>query len=667
MANPFLVLGGIAISVITAAVGVLAVPGWVASAQDAAAINDIANIRDAQEIALAETGTYAAAGDLIQAASNGFPVSAPLAADTATGYSGDMGVALSGGVSLVGIVGSSEGWCGVVQSASGRYFAGSHALTTAGDGEKVVPAVIDANCTPTQASAIAVMAGETYVPGGDPAPEPELGSDPGYQPYDAMFTLRCDVDTSVRLPTTGVTGTVTWSDGTTSTEETLTGGQPGYKTLTAGVEYTAIIDGTFTGFGTGQGLACFRSMDSWSDESGTTSAANAFKGMTNLTSVPANLPPTVTNLTSTFEGATSFNDADVAKWDVSNVTTLNWMFKGANAFQQDIEGWTFRALTHVFAQQVFADTTGYTGSLDGWTFENRGLVQLTNFFSKSPFGGSMDNWTFRNEGLVDFTLQIGDSVDGQGASVSGWSFSGPVPTVSFRELLSGANSLAADDWTFEHAGPMSYERLVTAATEAQFTARRWTFRNTDALGSSSVPLFDGSGYITADLSDWAFENNGNVLFKIRDQFNTKGSFNLSGWRFDNTGNVTSATGGIAGYAEGTVNADDWVFSTGGNVKVAGLFAGASSSDPSPAVVEARRWVFENGGTVNISQLFSYNPTFNSDITGWVFNSGGNITADWMLSGATGFDRDLSGWDVSKFTSHTGFAPDLRAEYQPAFS
>ena len=56
MANPFLVLGGIAIGVITAAFGVLSVPGWVASAQDAAAQNDLGNAVLAQNASVTRTG-----------------------------------------------------------------------------------------------------------------------------------------------------------------------------------------------------------------------------------------------------------------------------------------------------------------------------------------------------------------------------------------------------------------------------------------------------------------------------------------------------------------------------------------------------------------------------------------------------------------------------------
>lgn len=56
MANPFLVLGGIAVGIVTAAFGILQVPGWVSSAQDASAKNDIAQVSILQSASLSQTG-----------------------------------------------------------------------------------------------------------------------------------------------------------------------------------------------------------------------------------------------------------------------------------------------------------------------------------------------------------------------------------------------------------------------------------------------------------------------------------------------------------------------------------------------------------------------------------------------------------------------------------
>jgi len=39
-----------------------------------------------------------------------------------------------------------------------------------------------------------------------------------------------------------------------------------------------------------------------------------------------------------FYRATAFNQ-DISSWDVSKVTTMNYMFRNATSFNQDLSGW----------------------------------------------------------------------------------------------------------------------------------------------------------------------------------------------------------------------------------------------------------------------------------------------------------------------------------------
>jgi hypothetical protein len=47
-------LGGVITSAVTAAAGVVAVPGWVDAAYDAAAVNDLASVASAQGVSMSE-------------------------------------------------------------------------------------------------------------------------------------------------------------------------------------------------------------------------------------------------------------------------------------------------------------------------------------------------------------------------------------------------------------------------------------------------------------------------------------------------------------------------------------------------------------------------------------------------------------------------------------
>lgn len=154
MANPFLVLGGVAVGVITAGIGVLAVPGWIASAHDSAAMNDLGLIRSAESAAVLQLGAFTDDVEVLT--------------------SGELGVAYepSEGVSLTGLEATtSESWCGVVQSKTGRYFAASNkqaAITVAPGAEAAMTlAGCEAGTVSTiiQAAAARTPAIDAGVPG----------------------------------------------------------------------------------------------------------------------------------------------------------------------------------------------------------------------------------------------------------------------------------------------------------------------------------------------------------------------------------------------------------------------------------------------------------------------------------------------------------------------
>ncbi len=107
MANPMLVLGGIAVGVITAAIGVLAVPGWIANAQDAAAVNDLASAAIMQEAAVSAEGHLFRG---IEMASVGGRIGANMTTSDNT-------------LVCVNRSDTGDAWAAVARSASGTFFA----------------------------------------------------------------------------------------------------------------------------------------------------------------------------------------------------------------------------------------------------------------------------------------------------------------------------------------------------------------------------------------------------------------------------------------------------------------------------------------------------------------------------------------------------------------
>ena len=131
MANPFLTLGGIAVGVAMAALGIVQVPGWIASAQHAAAVNDIQHVKTAQASAELAGYGYQSGSEL--------PVYAERAGLT---------VVASSGVTVCVTVSADRGaYAAVAISETGRYVAEVGSGKT-GEGATATAALTDAGGLP---------------------------------------------------------------------------------------------------------------------------------------------------------------------------------------------------------------------------------------------------------------------------------------------------------------------------------------------------------------------------------------------------------------------------------------------------------------------------------------------------------------------------------------
>jgi hypothetical protein len=128
MANPYLVLGGIAVGIVTAGFGILQVPGWISEAHDAAVTNDLSNVREIQSAAAAQSGGY-------------LPTLDPTAV-TKLG----MTTGTSASTRSLDMTATSDAWCAVALSESGKYIAVSSTQTSFGKGPTAEAATAAAGC-----------------------------------------------------------------------------------------------------------------------------------------------------------------------------------------------------------------------------------------------------------------------------------------------------------------------------------------------------------------------------------------------------------------------------------------------------------------------------------------------------------------------------------------
>lgn len=363
MANPFLVLGGIAVGVVVATFGVLQVPGWVASAQDAAAINDLSNLNQAQAAFQASGGTFTA--DITALSGNaeagGLDLSAPVTTlamsdlPLATAKDGGATFRLSTGVELKHLDTNGEGsaYCAVVQSATGRYFASSEGGKISSDEATVQDAMDSAGC---KLEARGDFLGGKLVY--------EIG------PYSAhcktaVFNFGGAVDASID-----------WGDGTRSAAGA---GQNRHDYAAGTGYYTITITGTVPEIH-GSVLAqaqCFKGVPVWTEGVGTVDASGMFQYAKRMTEV-APLPSTVKNTSMMFADNSALL-RDVKNWDMSNVENLSRMFSKSTQFNEDVSHWNVSHATDV--SEMFGGATLFDQDLSKWD-----VSKVTAGGDKGTFG-----------------------------------------------------------------------------------------------------------------------------------------------------------------------------------------------------------------------------------------------------------------------------------------
>jgi hypothetical protein len=180
---------------------------------------------------------------------------------------------------------------------------------------------------------------------------------------------------TITLPLQGTVNVlVDWGQVPTSTNTYITAGNYNH-TYTTGGTYTVTITGTLDQFGNGsigysnpEKLVAVLSLTGV----GLKSLHGAFKGATNLVSVPTTLPTTVTDLRYAFYGATSFNDTNIVSWDMTNVTDISYMFFLADTFNRNIYNWNFTDI-HDYNFPLYG-ARNFNQPISGWL-----LNKILNF------------------------------------------------------------------------------------------------------------------------------------------------------------------------------------------------------------------------------------------------------------------------------------------------
>jgi surface protein len=265
--------------------------------------------------------------------------------------------------------------------------------------------------------------------------------------FETTWDTRLGEGTTVTLGVAGeVDATIYWGNGTYSRVNT-----PGPHTYDFGKEgvYTVSVTGSVTAYSGWrlQDREKLVSIDSWGDL-GFNSMFYAFPETINLVSVPRTTAGLefVTNMGGMFWGATRFN-ADIRRWDVSNVTITMSMF-GATAFNQDIGGWDVSNVTNM--NGMFASAAAFNQDIGGWDVSN--VTAMMSMFSATPFNHDISAWDVSN--VRSMTNMFGNATSFN-QDIGRWDVSN---VVDMRWMFSDATSFNQDigGWDMSSVANIAY-------------------------------------------------------------------------------------------------------------------------------------------------------------------------------------------------------------------
>ena len=170
---------------------------------------------------------------------------------------------------------------------------------------------------------------------------------------------------------------VDWGDGSTVDGPiTAVGAAPIGHYYTVGGTTQVKIYGTsldwFGSSGSWYGSGSVGSVDSWGGL-GLTSLVGALNSSTALTSVPATLPSTVTDISGMFQSSGFAGDDNIGLWDTTYVTTMSNAFQFATRFDKSLGAWKMGSVTDATGMLNYSGMSvqSYDATLNGWNSQTR--------------------------------------------------------------------------------------------------------------------------------------------------------------------------------------------------------------------------------------------------------------------------------------------------------
>ncbi len=309
----------------------------------------------------------------------------------------------------------------------------------------------------------------------------------------------------------------------------------------------------------------------------------------------------LTDLSNAFYKEENEFNLNISTWDVSNVITMENMFRDATSFNRDISNWDVSNV--ITMENMFREATSFNTSLSGWDV-GKVLNMYGMFFKAAAFNQPINDWNVSKVENMEIMFREATNFNQE---LSNWDVKNVLSMVAmFKEATTFNKNIN----TWDISENVDIRNLFQGATSFNQNINDW-----DVSGiTSMVLLFQGASSFDKDLNNWDV---GNVEEMSR-MFDGATSFNkdISNW------NVSSVE------------------------RMNGMFTEATSFNK-----DISSWDVSN---VNyMDHMFEDATSFNQDISNW--NVSKVFGFSRMFKNASSFYQDLSGWCAAWAHNVTEFA------------
>jgi surface protein len=308
-----------------------------------------------------------------------------------------------------------------------------------------------------------------------------------------------------------------------------------------------------------------------------------------------------------FKETDSYNQ-DISSWDVSNVTSMDYMFGNASSFNQSIGSWNVSQVTNM--ESMLLNGSNFNQDLSSWN-----VVNVTNMYSMfsgaSSFNQDLSSWDVTNVNNMSRMFRN---------------------TVSFNKDISSWNVSNVNDMSFMFAYASSFDKNIGD----------WNISNVNIINGMFEEITLSTENYEGILNGWAslgsLQNNMNFDGGNSQYCDASGRDILT-----NTYNWTISDG-----TQECILTDDNI-----HLAVNTWILDPSFAEP---VYGGHISEWDVSLVTNMSELFKDKTTFNSDICAWDVSNVttmNNMFQSVTLSTAN-YDSLLLGWDALALQSGVSF-------------